>query len=252
MTHSTFASHSLTQARRAGIATLCLAIAMSACANEGSAPPALTATIVGSDGTTSVESGTWDEVFWEGYAELPPFMVDGREVTDPAEVLDAERVELAMADGSTLVLGRVDGSLTMLEGPEESVGRELFVTFDDNSMIINGPDGAAEVHLEAANAARVRSYLGRCVIELLGGYTGLDGVETGRDLIVLGIVGIVAVSVSYITCVTAGTALCTSAANSACRRFGGVRRAKMICGAGFDYEGRLQLGSHCAYECRRR
>lgn len=219
---------------------------------EPAGPAPLTATIVGSDGSTTTSTGSWDEVFWAGYTEMPTFVVDGHEVEDPAHVLSGERIELAMADGSTLVLGRVDGALTMLEGPEENVGRDLRVTFGESSMIIEGPDGVAEVHLAAENAERVRSYLGRCAIELLGGYAGLDGVEQGRDLVTLGIVGIVAVSLAYGTCITAGQAICLSEAERACRRFNGVRRAKMICGAGFDFEGRIQLGSHCAYECRQR
>ena len=247
------AHHSMLDSARNALAPfVAVLVALTGCASEGGAPPAVTATITGSDGSTEVQSGTWDEVFWEGYTELPSFVVDGHEATDPAEVLDAERVELAMADGTTLVLGRVDGELTMLEGPADNVGRELFVTFGEGSMIIRGPDGMAEVHLEAANAERVRSYLGRCAIELLGGHAGLDGVEGGRDLVTLGIIGVVVVGISYVACLTGGQAICLGMADRSCNRHGGTRRARMICGAGFDFEGQLQLGSHCAFECRRR
>jgi hypothetical protein len=213
-----------------------------------SAPAALTATVVGLDGTTQTVSGAWDDIFPAGYATLPTFMVDGRPTTDTAAVLDAQRVELMRPDGSRLVIGRVDGRLTMIEGPADNVGRQVRVRFTDSSMFVAGPDGEAEVRLSATNTARLRSYLGRCAIDLLGGHAGLAGVEQGREPVTI-ITALTALGITAIAACITGQTVCSNHAATLCRGRSGRVCSRQICGVGVDFRGRVRFGMECIVKC---
>ena len=78
---------------------------------------------------------------------------------------------------------------------------------------------------------------------------GLLGADTGSDAKAdFGATAVIALTITYVTCITAGQAMCSETAQKNCRA--GVEEYKMICGAGYDVAGSFRLGFSCTFDCK--
>jgi hypothetical protein len=171
-------------------------------------------------------------------APVRRFEADGRPTRELDDLLVAGTLRLpAPADQPAVVAHREGRTLLREDG-------RLGVTWNQelDHLEIRGED-SLQVDLEGVPDALLRAkILSRLAASLLG--ANLDA-EPGSADVATAIV--VALSISYVTCVTAGQAICSRVADSGCQA--AAFEYNMICGAGYDVASRFHLGFHCSYRC---
>lgn len=209
--------------------------------------------VIGADGTLSEYAAVVGDFAPAPLGALPFFTVDGEQTTDPIAVLDGRRIEIALATGELLVLERQGRTLTRLAGREGEEGLARSVSWNDRMDVIRieTAAGVGVVSLEGLENPLLRArYFADLAVRALGAHPGAGGEAGGVPqklgpaiiipLAVLGIVG-------YLACVLGGTSVCSNAAEDACTY--GVHQLAVVCGFGYDVEGKLQLGYNCSFIC---
>lgn len=217
-------------------------------------------TVTTPDGTVTEEVLPFDDVVGPALAGLPSFQVDGKETTDPRQILSGERAELVLLDGQTLVIERQGDTLTRVAPafPEDhEFPGAVHLLPDRYGLEVEGPGGSSWVELAGIDDESLREQvMAYTAIRMLGAQMGLRGeretaqIDPGTVTIALAAIFTFGAVISYTTCVFAGTSQCGKYANAHCP--GGANDVEFttICGAGFDLQGNFQLGYHCSYRCR--
>ncbi len=190
--------------------------------------------IVAPDGSEVVEHSTREEL---ASPSLPiAFRADGAVVTDPADLFTADSLELRDPTGNWFAVDHTGNAL---------VGPAVTVTWDDSFTTVTAHVDDSETSMTVTGISdrllRAR-VIGRLAMGLLGADTGSDAKAD------FGATAVIALAITYVTCITAGQAMCSDTAARNCRN--GTNDYKMICGAGYDVAGSFRLGFSCTFDCK--
>jgi hypothetical protein len=190
--------------------------------------------IVAPDGSEVIEHSTREDLLTPA---LPiAFRADGVIATDAARLFDAQTLELRDPTGNWFPVDHM-GNTLIRDG--------VTVTWDGafNTVTARTGEAATSMTVEGLSSDMERArVLGRLAMGLLGADTGSDAKAD------FGATAVIALTVTYVTCITAGQAMCSETAARNCRS--GVEEYKMICGAGYDVAGSFRLGFSCTFDCK--
>jgi len=177
---------------------------------------------------------------------LPVFEADGVATTDAAAVLHANLVSLPTRDGKHLVLRR-EGDRLVRELHGDAAVPIMAVEWNDDldHMVFHSANSNVALDFTGLSPAQAEQFVGYSAVAALDGYReAIDGARVAPVVIIVGLA-----VVGYLGCITLGSYMCERAANTACGA-GNVDDYKTICGAGYDVEGKFQLGYNCSIKCK--
>ncbi|MEZ4399899.1 MAG: hypothetical protein R3B06_07760 [Kofleriaceae bacterium] len=241
---TTHLGRSLTVA--AALAALAPTLTLGGCAtdsNEADAEARVAVVVRDAAGTVVGEAEPTVDAMLSAIAALPSFQVDGVWTRDPAALLHGTRAVLPTVDGKQLELWRSGNQLHRTDDPDRPVPVAT-VAWNDalDELVLHSANGRLTAQFVGLSAAQAEQFIG---------YTALQALDPNYE--VTGIAPVVAVVglavVGYLGCITLGSYMCERAARTACGE-GNVEDYKTICGAGYDFEGKFQLGYNCAIKCK--
>ena len=224
-----------------------LVVASAACdPNEDPSSPLVRVTMEMPDGQQSTEEGLYEEMVLPTVDGFRGYVVDGSPTKDPAAMLLGTEVSLAGPTDEPFVLV-ADGDRTLLvQGTEPPVTMSWSESFHDLEV---GTEGSSiGVEIEGIEDPAARAQFAAATGALL---LGADAVLTDQKTdfgITVGVIALAGIA-SIVACNLEGTRTCGEQSAVACGA-GNVSRIRTICGMGFDFQGNLQLGMQCCFECQ--